>query len=118
MINLGKRLICVDDKFSMCFKSHLGEDSCHKYFIKMVQESKYCSRVMKKCFYKEPEMTKIDDEDFESFTKCWICDKTFVDSNVKVSGHCHITGKYRDSAHRDFSIKLKLKHENPWCSTI
>ena len=59
----------------------------------MVKESKYCSRVMKKYFYKELVMSKIDDEDFESFTKCWICDNTLVDNNVKIRGRCHITAK-------------------------
>ena len=59
----------------------------------MVKESKYCSRVMNKYFYKELVMSKIDDEDFESFTKCWICDNTLVDNNVKIRGRCHITAK-------------------------
>ena len=36
-------------------------------------------------------MTKEDDEDFGSSTKCWICDYAYVDGN----DHCHITGKYR-----------------------
>ena len=25
--------------------------------------------------------------------KCWICDNTNVDGDVKVQNHCHITGK-------------------------
>ena len=29
-------------------------------------------------------MTKKDDEDVESSTKCWICGNTFVDGDVKV----------------------------------
>ena len=56
-------------------------------------------------------MTKEDTEDFENSTKCWICDSDFVDNDVKVKGHCHITGKYRGSAQRDFNINLKLNHK-------
>ena len=33
---------------------------------------------MKKHFNKELVMTKEDDENFESFEKCWICENTFA----------------------------------------
>ena len=52
-------------------------------------------------------MTKEDNEDFKNSAKCWTCDNDYVDNDVKVRDHCHITGKYRDSAHRDFNINLK-----------
>ena len=58
-------------------------------------------------------MTKEDDEDFESSTKCWICDNVYTQSNVKVRDRCHITGKYRGSRHRDCNIKVKLNHRIP-----
>ena len=44
----------------------------------MIEESKYCSDVMKKHFNKELVMTKKDNEDFESCTKCWICIMTIL----------------------------------------
>ena len=36
-----------------------------------------------------------------------------VDGNVKVRVHCHITEKYRGSAHRDCDISIKLNHKIP-----
>ena len=49
------------------------------------------------------------DEDFEKSTKCWIFDTAYVDGDVKVRDHCHITGKYRGSAHRYYcNINIKL----------
>ena len=77
----------------------------------MIEESKYCSDVMKKHSNKELVMNKEDDEDFEKFTKYWIYDNVYVDGNVKVRDHCHIARKYRGSAHRDCHIKVKLKHK-------
>ena len=74
----------------------------------MFEESKYYSDVMKKCFNKELVMTKKGNEDFENSTKCWICDNGYIHSDVKVGYHCHITGKYRGSAHRDCNINVKL----------
>ena len=40
---------------------------------------------------------KTDNEDFENSTKCCICDNDYIDGDVKVKDHFHITGRYRDS---------------------
>ena len=58
-------------------------------------------------------MTKKDNEDFENSTKCWTWDNTYVDGDVKVRDHCLITGKYRDSTHRDCNINVKLNPKIP-----
>ena len=68
---------------------------------------------MKKNFNKESVMTKKDNEDFENSNKCWICDNDYIDGDVRVKGHCHITGKYRGFAHRDCNINVKLNHKIP-----
>ena len=36
-------------------------------------------------------MTKKTSKDLESSTKCYICDNTLFDGDVKVRDHCHIT---------------------------
>ena len=79
----------------------------------MVEESKYCTDVTKKHLNKNLAMTKKYDEDFNNSTKCWICDNVYVKSDVKVRDHCHITVKYRGSAHKDCTIKVKLNHKIP-----
>ena len=108
----GCKLICVDDKFSKPFKSYLGKDAVYNFISSLIEESKYCSDVMKKHFNKELVMTKEDSEDFENSTKCWIYDNDYIDADVKVRDHCHITGKYRASAHRDCNINVKLNHKS------
>ena len=75
----------------------------------MIEGSKYCNDVIKKHFNKELVMTKEDNEDFDNSTKCWICDNDYIDGDVKVRDHCHITGKYRVSAYRDVNVKLNHK---------
>ena len=52
-------------------------------------------------------MTKKDNKHFNNFTKCWIWDNDYIDNDVKVRDRCHITGKYKDSAHRDCNINFK-----------
>ena len=76
----------------------------------MIEESKDCSDVMKKRFHKELVMTKNDNEDFENSTKCRICDNDYIDNDFKVRDHCHITEKYRGSAHRDCNINAKSQN--------
>ena len=65
----GYKLICVDDKFSNLFKSYLGEDAVYNFISSMIEESKYCSDVIKRHFNKEFVMTKDDNENFENSTK-------------------------------------------------
>ena len=71
--------------------------------------------MMRKHFNKKLVMTKEDDvnEVFDNSAKCWICDKVYVDGDIKVKDHCHITEKYRGSLHRDCNINIKLNHKIP-----
>ena len=52
------KLVCVDDKFSKPFKFYLGEDAVYNFISSMIEESEYCSYVMKKHFIKELVMTE------------------------------------------------------------
>ena len=60
----------------------------------MIEENKYFGEVLKEQFNKELVMTRKDNEDFKNSAKCWIYDNTYVDGDVKVKDHCHITRKY------------------------
>ena len=82
--------MCVDDKFSEPFNSYVGEDAVYNFINSMVEQSKYCSDVMKKHFNKELATTIKENEDF------------------KVRDYFHVTGKYKGSPHRNCNIKIKL----------
>ena len=102
----GYKLVCVGDKFSKPFKLHLGENTVYNFINSMVEESKYCSDMTKKHFNKKVAMTKKNNEDFKNSTKCWIWDNDYVDGYVKIRDHCHVTGKYKGSAHSYCNTKL------------
>ena len=106
----GYKLVCTNDKFSKP-KSYLGEDAVYNLINSMIEETEYCSNVMKKHSNKGLVMTKKDDEDFENSTKWWICDNVYVDVDVKVRDYYHIAGKYRGSAKRYCNEKVKLNHK-------
>ena len=79
----------------------------------MTEKSKHCIKVVKTHFNKELVRTEKDNEDFKNSTKCWICDNTYVDGDVKVRDHCHITGKYRGPGHRNCNTNVMLNHQFP-----
>ena len=72
----------------------------------MIEEIKYCSELMKKHLNEELLRTR-DNKDFKNSTKCWICNSTYVNGDVRVRHHCHNTRKYRESTHRYCNINFK-----------
>ena len=111
--NHGYKLACVDNKFSKPFKSYLDEGAVYIFINKMVEETRYRSDMMKRNSNKELAMTEKDLEDFRNSTKCWICYHIYIDGDDTKRDHCHVTGKYIASAHRDHNIKVKLNNRNP-----
>ena len=73
----------------------------------------YCKKVIKNHFNKNLVMSVEDERIFQASNKCWICKKLFTDEDKKVRDHDHITGKYRDSAHPNCNINLKLNKKVP-----
>ena len=49
----------------------------------MIEESKYCTDIMRKHFNKEFVITE-KDMGTDNSTNCWICDNVFVEGHVKV----------------------------------
>ena len=60
---------------------------------------------MNKHFNKNLIMSAKEEEQFQSSNICWICEKLIDDGNDKVSGHCHIIGKFRGAAHWSCNIR-------------
>ena len=56
-------------------------------------------------------MTNDDEEVFKRAKECYICNKKYTDKDIIVRDHCHITGKYRGSAHQECNLKLKINPE-------
>ena len=78
---------------------------------KMLEEVKYCKNIIKKEFNKQLIMTHNDELSFKLEQKCHICEESYKDKDIRVRDHCHITGKYRGSAHQDCNLKLRLTPE-------
>ena len=103
-----KVVCCYDDQYTKQTKIYRGEKAVYKFMEKMLDEIKYCKQIMKTCFDKPLKMTEDDEKKFKNATSCHICDKEYTDKDIRVRDHCHITGKYRGSAHQDCNMKLKV----------
>ena len=79
----------------------------------MLEEIKYCKNVIKYKFNKSLKMTKEDQEKFLKADSCHICNKKYINKDIIVRYHCHITGKYRGSAHQDCNVNFKLTDKIP-----
>jgi len=44
-------------------------------------------------------MTEEHRLNFEKATKCWICEKDFIEGDKKVRGHCRYSGRFRGAPH-------------------
>ena len=107
-----KVVCCYDDKHSKPVQTYRGENAIHKFMKNMLEEVEWCKSEMKNHFNKPLKMTDENETDFQNATKCHICDKQYTDKDIRVRDHCHITGKFRGSAHQDCNLKLQMKPGN------
>ena len=103
-----KVVCCYDDKYSQPLKIYRGEKAVYTFLEYMLDEVKYCKKVIKKEFNKPLKMTKENEEEFQKAEECHICNKKYTDQDIRVRDHCHITGKYRGSAHQECNLQLRL----------
>ncbi|KAL9967825.1 hypothetical protein ACROYT_G026122 [Oculina patagonica] len=104
-----KVVCCYDDKYSKPVQIYRGEKAVYKFMEKMLEEVYYCKKVMRKHFNKPLKMTKDDEDAFQKANGCHICDKAYTDDDIRVRDHCHITGKFRGSAHQECNLKLRIE---------
>ena len=74
----------------------------------MLKEVKYCKKIMKKEFNKPLRMAKENEDEFQKTNECHICNEKYTDKDIRVRDHCHVTGKYRGSAHQDCNLNLRI----------
>ena len=60
-----KVVCCHDDKYSKPVQIYRGEKAVYKFMEAMLEEVKYCKKVMKKEFNKPLRMTKDDEQNFK-----------------------------------------------------
>ena len=106
-------LCCYDDKYSKPIQlTYRGENAVYEFMEKMLEEVEYCKDIIKKHFNEPLVMTEDDRKRFELVDECYICEEKYVEKDVRVKDHCQITGKFKGSAHKDCSLKLRIKPDS------
>ena len=100
-----------DNVYKSKLRKYTGEDAMEK-FVEWIEED-----VKEIANIPDVEMIFGPDElnQFNSATKCWICNEEFDDTadekgyrkNEKVKDHCHYTGRFRGAAHNSCNLKYK-----------
>ena len=108
-----KVVCCYDDKYTKPVQIYRGEKAVYKFMEAMLDEVKYCKKVMKKYFNKPLRMTKDNEKEFQKADKCHICEKKYNKTDVRVRDHCHVTGQYRGSAHQDCNLNFQITDKIP-----
>ena len=111
--SFGYKVVCYyDQKYSRDLVFYRGEDCIQKFMKCMFEEVKNCQSIIRDNFNKPLKMTDEDEKSFKEATHCHICEKKYRVDDVSVRDHCHVTGKYRGSAHQSCNLKLKISAEN------
>ena len=110
--SFGYKVVChYDKKYSGDVVIYRGEDCIQKFMKCMFEEVKNCQSIIRDNFNKPLKMTKKDEKAFTKAKRCHICEKKYTEDDVPVRDHCHITGKYRGSAHQTCNLKLQISAE-------
>jgi len=108
-----KLVCCYDDKYSKPVETYRGPNAVHSFMKKMLEEVKSIKKIRKEHFNKDMIMTKLDIASFKLAKKCHICDELYKSNDIGVRDHCHVTGKYRGSAHESCNLSFRLTDKIP-----
>ena len=105
----GYKIVCqYDDKYSKPYKGYRGPDAVYKLIENLLKEQKEIKEIN---FNKKVIISKKEQNDFENAKSCHICNKEYNNKDVPVRDHCHVTGKYRGSAHTDCNLSYRLTNK-------
>ena len=100
------KIVCIGDKFTKPTIIYRGENAAYEFIKAILEEYKYCKKIINKHFNKYLIMT--EEDLFQKSNNCWICKKLIDNDEDKVRDHCHITGKFRGAAHESCNLNFKL----------
>ena len=107
------KVVCsFDEKYSRPIQGGRGKDAVHHFFTGVMEEANRCTKIMDKI--KKPlVITPSDEDDFLCSEQCHICGKAYDEDSVRVRDHCHMTGRYRGSAHQSCNLNFKVTKKIP-----
>ena len=90
-----------------------SKNAAYEFVKAILEEHKYCKKIMKKHFNKYLIITEEEKNLFQESNNCWICKKLIDNDDEKVRDNCHVTGKFRGAAHWNCNINFQLTKKVP-----
>ena len=111
--SIGAKLVCIDNRYTLPTKIFTGSN-CINEFIKWIfEQQKYCNQIINRHFNRKLKMPMEDEKNYQNSNDCWICNEKIIKNKDIVRDHCHVTGKYSGSAHKECNSKLKIPRKLP-----
>ena len=107
------KTVCIDDKFTKPTIIYRGKNAAYDFIRAILEEYKYCKKIMEEYFIKNMIMTEEEENLFQKSNNCCIC-KTFInDYEETVRDRFHVNGKFRGAAHRNWNVNFQLTKKVP-----
>ena len=107
--SIGAKLVCIDDRFTLPSVIFKGKDCIIKFITWVLDKQKWTKQVTDQYFKKKIIMT--NEGIYKNSHIFWICREEL--NTGKVRYHCHITGNFREAAHNQCNLKLKMPKKLP-----
>ena len=101
LCSFAYKIVCIDDKFTKPNITYRGENAAYEFIKAILEEYKYCKKIIEEYFNKNLIMTEEEENLFQKSYNCFIYKKFVNNNEEKVRDHCHVTGKFRGAAHRN-----------------
>jgi len=106
VFSVGYYMRCSYDDTISAYRFRRDLD-CISWFI---EELKNLAYKVKSIISANVPMNKLSREQWKAYhnaTHCHICEKQFIQDDIRVRDHCHLTGKYRGPAHSNCNLNYK-----------
>lgn len=109
--SIGYFFKCMYDESQSYYRTKRGEH-CIEWFV---QELYQIAQIVDEILNKpEPlNMTMEDEVLFIMSDECHICGRAFMEDEIKVRDHSHITGEFRGAAHQKCNLSYQEVHHIP-----
>ena len=69
------KIVCIDDKFTKPTIIYRGENAAYEFIKAILEEYKYCKKIINKHFNKNLIVTEEEEDLFQKSNNCWVCKK-------------------------------------------
>lgn len=106
--SVGYYFKCSYDDSLSYFKTYRGKD-CEQWFVTELKQIAYNLETTFNSIVPMKELTNEQINNFNNATVCHICENLFIDGDIRVRDHCHLSGEFRGPAHSNCNLNYKIK---------